>query len=188
MIVGPLPIVPSSAGPLAAGAVARVALDAGAPRHPEVHLVDAGGPNVLWVVNGSRLYEVADEVFRAVDAALEDGAVDAVDRHLAALGVTAPAFVDDTPPARPPTRALSLAVAQKCNLGCTYCYAQQGSFGGAPKDMPLETARRAADLLIDGAGPEDRVNLAFLGGEPWRTARSCARPRRTRPRAPPRAG
>jgi hypothetical protein len=80
--VGTLPVTPSSGGPLPARAVARIAVDAGAPRHPEVHLVDAGGPNVLWVVNGSRLYEVAAAVFRAVDAALEGGDVEAVDRQL----------------------------------------------------------------------------------------------------------
>ena len=31
--------------------------------------------------------------------------------------------------------ALSLAVAERCNLGCTYCYAQQGDFGGSAKAM-----------------------------------------------------
>ena len=35
---------------------------------------------------------------------------------------------------RRPVHALSLAVAQKCNLGCTYCYAQQGEFGGAAEE------------------------------------------------------
>jgi uncharacterized protein len=57
-------------------------------------------------------------------------------------------------------------VAQKCNLGCTYCYAQQGGFGSPAKDMDLATAVRAIDLLIAQAGPGGRANLAFLGGEP----------------------
>ena len=65
-----------------------------------------------------------------------------------------------------PVHALSLAVAQKCNLGCTYCYAQQGDFGGPPKSMPLEVALRAVDLLVEGKEPGARLNLAFLGGEP----------------------
>src|SRR5207302_1515205 len=64
------------------------------------------------------------------------------------------------------SRALSLAVAQRCNLGCTYCYAQQGSFGDVPKSMPLATALKAVDLLFAETNPGERVNLAFLGGEP----------------------
>jgi len=68
---------------------------------------------------------------------------------------------------RTPVHALSLAVAQKCNLGCVYCYAQQGQFGGAPKDMPLATAERAVELLLsEAATGSGRANLAFLGGEP----------------------
>ncbi len=63
-------------------------------------------------------------------------------------------------------RALSLAIAQKCNLGCTYCYAQQGEFGDAPKNMALETALAAVDLLVGAAEPGAKLNLAFLGGEP----------------------
>ena len=75
-------------------------------------------------------------------------------------------FIDDTPLASPPLRALSLAVAQKCNLGCTYCYAQQGEFGGAAKNMALTRPHRAVDLLVADAEPGARLNLAFLGGEP----------------------
>ena len=48
-------------------------------------------------------------------------------------------------------RALSLAIAQKCNLGCTYCYAQQGEFGGAAKNMELTEALRSVDLLVGAA-------------------------------------
>jgi len=82
------------------------------------------------------------------------------------LGVDAPAYVDDTPPSRPPVRALSLAVAQKCNLGCSYCYAQGGSFGAAATSMALETALASVDLLFGEVHAGERVNLTFLGGEP----------------------
>jgi uncharacterized protein len=82
------------------------------------------------------------------------------------LELDAPRFVDDAPVESPPLRALSLAVAQKCNLGCTYCYAQQGSFGGPARSMPDDTALAAVDLLFADVGPGERVNLSFLGGEP----------------------
>jgi len=85
---------------------------------------------------------------------------------LARLGVDAPAYVDDEPPQQPAVRALSLAVAQKCNLGCTYCYAQGGSFGGPATSMEHATALRAVDLLFSDVRAGERVNLAFLGGEP----------------------
>ena len=66
----------------------------------------------------------------------------------------------------PPLRALSLAVAERCNLGCTYCYAEGGSFGGPPREMPWEVAEASVQRLFAQANPGERVNLAFLGGEP----------------------
>ena len=81
-------------------------------------------------------------------------------------GLDAPPSIDDRPPESPPIHALSLAVAQKCNLGCSYCYARQGTFGGTAKAMSADTAKRSVDLLMDGKEPGSRVNLAFLGGEP----------------------
>ncbi len=116
--------------------------------------------------NGSRLYDVEAEVYEQVDRARRAGDETALSDLLARLGVDAPAYVDDTPPARPPVRALSLAVAQKCNLGCTYCYAEGGSFGGAAKSMELATALASVDLLFSDVRAGERVNLAFLGGEP----------------------
>lgn len=62
--------------------------------------------------------------------------------------------------------ALSLAVAQQCNLGCTYCYAQQGGFGTAAKQMKLETALKAVDALLADAREGETATLAFMGGEP----------------------
>jgi uncharacterized protein len=61
---------------------------------------------------------------------------------------------------------MSLAVAQKCNLGCAYCYAQQGSFGGPSRNMPLETALAAAERLLADTSEGECANLSFLGGEP----------------------
>jgi len=126
-----------------------------------VHLF---GDSHVLLPNGNRIYEIDDDDFRALAAA--DGDEPRVTALLASLGLDAPPFVDDRPLTDPPLRAISLAVAQKCNLGCTYCYAQQGSFGGAAKNMPLATAVAAIDLLLRDAAAGDRVNVAFLGGEP----------------------
>jgi uncharacterized protein len=143
------------------------AADAGQPSspvHPEVHLFDDGPSAFVLVVNGSRIYRLeASDRWRL---ALRMQSGDRVQELLAELGLDAPPAVDDTPLSEPPLRALSLAVAQKCNLGCIYCYAQEGSFGGEAKQMPLERALVAVDTLFAEAAPGERLNLSFLGGEP----------------------
>jgi uncharacterized protein len=134
-----------------------------APRSPDVHLVDG---RHVFLPDGSRLYDVDESTYALVDMATRSGDDGAVRRELARLGVDGTPYVDDVPLVGPPVRALSLAVAQKCNLGCTYCYADGGSFGGPAANMPLETALASVDLLFSEVAPGDRVNLAFLGGEP----------------------
>ncbi len=134
-------------------------------RHPAVHLVETGTERQLFLAEGSRLFAVDDEVASQVRAAMAAGG-SAVADLLADLGLDQPVQIDDQPPHRPPLRSLSLAVAQTCNLGCGYCYAQGGGFGGAARTMDRETARGAVDRLFAEAGAGDRVQLAFLGGEP----------------------
>lgn len=133
------------------------------PKSPEGHLIRSDRGGHLFVTDGSRLFDTPEVLWSRLVAATESGNLA---EGLSALGFKGPPQIDDTPLKSPPLHALSLAVAQKCNLGCTYCYAQQGSFGGTARNMSLETATRAADLLLDGATPGARLNLAFLGGEP----------------------
>jgi uncharacterized protein len=145
---------------------ARRLFELSAPVHPEVHLLSTdAGPRAL-VVNGSRIFGVGQRMSERLDRARRDDDPAALDRLLNQLGVDTTRLIDDVPPDAPPVRALSLAVAQKCNLGCTYCYAQQGDFGGPAKNMPEETAFASVDALFHDAGPGERVNLAFMGGEP----------------------
>lgn len=137
-----------------------------APLSADVHLVDSGGRLHLLVPNGNRLYEVDAELYERIDRLRRAGDGAALASVLEELGVDAPRYVDDRPPREPPVRALSLAVAQKCNLGCSYCYAEGGSFGGAPTSMDEQTALASVDLLFSDVRAGERVNLAFLGGEP----------------------
>ncbi|MDH2380871.1 radical SAM protein [Bradyrhizobium sp. CER78] len=90
----------------------------------------------------------------------------AIDALLARYGLGGLAHIDDSPISDPPMRSLSLAVTQTCNLACGYCYAQGGSFGAPSKRMEWPVARDAVLQLLDQAAPGDRVNIAFLGGEP----------------------
>ncbi|MEV7028000.1 radical SAM protein, partial [Kitasatospora sp. NPDC093558] len=145
---------------------ARELFELSAPVSPDLHLLRTEVGRHALVVNGSRLFDLDADSHRALDHARHAGDGPALSRLMSELGLDAPQLIDDRPPAEPPVRALSLSVAQKCNLGCTYCYAQQGSFGGAPTSMSAETALAAVELLLGAAAPGERVNLAYLGGQP----------------------
>jgi uncharacterized protein len=142
---------------------ARRYMSAAGPRSPEAHLLETALGQHVFVTDGSRLFDVEPDEFARLHAALGEGRVGV---ELERVGIGGPPMIDDEPLEPPPIHALSLAVAQKCNLGCTYCYAQQGSFGGVAKSMTLAVAEQSVDLLVDGAEPGARLNLAFLGGEP----------------------
>ena len=134
-----------------------------APRSAELHLFETALGSHVFVADRSRLFDADPVLFSLLDTAETAGAINALLRD---AGVDEPPAIDDSAPLEPPLHALSLAVAQKCNLGCTYCYAQQGDFGGAAKNMSRKIALEAIAMLVDGAEPGARLNLAFLGGEP----------------------
>jgi uncharacterized protein len=144
-------------------AEARSAMARSAPRSAAVHLFETGLGGHVFVADRSRLFDADPILFSRLDTARSE---EAIARLLAEAVLTGAPAIDDAPLSQPPLHALSLATAQTCNLGCTYCYAQQGGFGGPASNMRLKTARQAVDLLIDGAQTGSRLNLAFLGGEP----------------------
>jgi uncharacterized protein len=133
------------------------------PRTRHAHWSFTEGAEYLLLVNGSRVFSAEAEVLARLESAADDAEVE---RLLCELGVQVPEFIDDKPLVPPPLHALSLAIAQKCNMSCTYCYASEGSFGGEPKNMPLDIALQAVETLVGSASPGARVNIAFLGGEP----------------------
>jgi uncharacterized protein len=142
---------------------ARLFMTAASPRSPDIHLFESDDAHHLFVVNGSRLFDISPDLFARLGAAIS---ADRVGELLDQVGPDGPRLINDAPLEPPPIHALSLAIAQKCNLGCTYCYAQQGGFGGPAKNMSLEIANRAVDLLLSEAGEGGKATLAFLGGEP----------------------
>src|SRR5262249_55394271 len=119
----------------------------------------------LLVADGSRIYDLDSRLDLEVRAARSNGD-SAVEDLLARYGLGGTPRIDDTPLEDPPMRAISLAVAQKCNLGCAYCYARGGDFGAPSKSMPWAVARDSVLRLLSDAKAGDRVNVAFLGGEP----------------------
>ncbi|MBK5928400.1 radical SAM/SPASM domain-containing protein [Rhodobaculum claviforme] len=145
---------------------ARHAMEASRPRSRHAHLVRTGQGDHLFVADGSRLYDIDPGLVAALEHAMARDGEGAVADLLVRLGLGGRPMIDDVPIAPPTIHALSLAVAQKCNLGCSYCYAEQGGFGAAPRNMTQADAERAVDLLVADAPEGGRISLAFLGGEP----------------------
>ncbi|HEY0611856.1 MAG TPA: radical SAM protein [Chitinophaga sp.] len=162
------PDVLPETSPLAmfASELALHAATASQPLSPQFHLVPTGKDTQLFLTNGSRLYRISAQVEARLKqlAAQKDEA--AIQQELIAVGLDAPPVINDTPLSNPKIYALSLAIAQKCNMGCTYCYAEQGDFGGPAKNMTLETAKQAIGLLLADCPEGGKVQLTFLGGEP----------------------
>jgi uncharacterized protein len=146
-----------------AATAAQLFMAVGAPRSADVHLFESDGAHHLFVANGSQLFDIEPDLSARLGAAISAGRVHEL---LVEIGADGRPLIDDMPLNAPAIHALSLAVAQKCNLGCTYCYAAQGTFGGRAKNMPLETANRAVDLLLEETADGGKATLAFLGGEP----------------------
>jgi uncharacterized protein len=129
-------------------------------RNPEaeLHIVDSAIGRHLFVVDGSRIYDIDDRSLESVDALaalIEEIAPEQTRR------------IKDEPIAPPPLTSLSLNVAQMCNMGCSYCYADEGRFGGKRRLMPLEIAQRAVDRLIEESQPRREIVVGFIGGEPF---------------------
>jgi uncharacterized protein len=132
------------------------------PQGKDLHVFESDQHWHALLVNGSQLFDLSQALANELMHS------DAVAQHalLVRFGLDAPAQITEVALEAPKLHALSLAIAQKCNLACTYCYAEQGSFGERPQNMALATAIQAVDLLLEQATESKRANLAFLGGEP----------------------
>jgi uncharacterized protein len=132
------------------------AIDVGPP--PRIHLLP-GDPPLVFLVEGSRLFETTPEFFEELCSNSEVAERDVLDMMRVAGHRPAEQ-------ALPSPTAISLNIAQSCNLSCSYCYADEGRFGGRAAMMSQEVARAAINQLIeDGRG--QRVTIGFIGGEPF---------------------
>lgn len=141
-------------------ALAQCPPDASAPLFRRVS--SAHGEHLL-VVPHSRIYNLPADLAERFDA----GDPEAV--HLAeALAQTAAGEepLDKIPELEP--QSISLNVSSACNLACTYCYADRGSFHGAQSTtMTQATMRAAIERLFATADVMRPVTVGFLGGEPF---------------------
>ena len=123
---------------------------------PWYHLLAGPQPAVL-VVPGSMLFALDGDAFAALDRG-DLGALSELRSYILAAPVG--------PGELPPVTALSLNVAQACNMSCSYCYADEGRFRGTARLMERDVAFRGIDWLTANAAGQ-AVTVGFIGGEPF---------------------
>lgn len=137
-----------------------------APRlHENYTLIDSAVGHHIFATNGSRVFDIDATTAERVSTLFATGGDADARQFEQALG-NETQYIAPEAPDLPAMRALSLNVAQACNLGCQYCYADEGLFGGKSRVMSVETARASVDRLIAEAGPGADVVVGFMGGEP----------------------
>ncbi len=136
--------------------------------------------NVLLDVESGAIHELDDAAFAVVQA-IERGEdpysagvkKDTVSEVLADLEElrAGGSYACETPTAPEilggsAIKSMCLHVAHDCNLRCRYCFAATGDFHGARMLMPLETGKRALDLLMERSGTRHHLEVDLFGGEP----------------------
>jgi uncharacterized protein len=124
-----------------------------------MHLLHSRAAPLVFLVEGSRLFATTSSFHNA----LASGNEEAIAR-LRAVATTPQPHTQAVHRRRP--TALSLNLAQSCNLACVYCYADQGRFGAAPRIMTEAVAFAAIDAFLAGADGAP-MTLGFIGGEPF---------------------
>ncbi|WFU44158.1 radical SAM protein [Bradyrhizobium sp. CB82] len=136
------------------------------PRSAKLHLFESEAGHFALDVESGHIHPLPAGHADVLDATLRLGDPGRAELTALAFGIMTPVAMQTRAPANVPVKAISLAVAQTCNLGCTYCYAQQGTFGGTASSMPPDVARAAIDRLVGEAASGESLTLAFMGGEP----------------------
>ena len=122
----------------------------------------AAGEHLL-VVPFSRIFDIPGH-----DAVALDADPDALRALATSLGQIAPGEAALDQIVEPEPQSISLNISSSCNLGCTYCYADKGSFGGVPSaPMTWPIAQAATDRLLAVAQRDRPITIGFLGGEPF---------------------
>ena len=129
-------------------------------KHPEteLHLFDSKVGSHLFVVDGSRIYDLSPEIANSLQESWSVSDLLPLDSF--------PRYIDGQPLIPPPLASISLNVAQACNMSCSYCYADTGKFGGHSRLMSLDVAKATVDRLIAESDPTVGLVLGYMGGEP----------------------
>lgn len=130
------------------------------------HAFEAEPGKMLFDVHSGRIFPVNASLMQTIEQAVTIGDTQRANLLASMAGLNPVNQPLMTPPESIPVRSFSLAVAQKCNLGCTYCYADNGTFGGSQKNMPLDVAIDSVEALLVDIVSGEKITLAFMGGEP----------------------
>jgi uncharacterized protein len=134
-----------------------------AAQHVNAHRFRSAVGEHLLVVPFTRIFDLP-----AAEAATLDSDSAALDRLVHSLAEPAPGEAALDLIVEPAPQSISLNVSSSCNLGCSYCYADRGSFGGRQATPMTWTAAQAAiDRLLAVAEPDHPITIGFLGGEPF---------------------
>ena len=127
---------------------------------PSLHLLGGDRP-LAFVVKGSLLFGLEPKAFASIqdNPTAQEELVNSLRTRHRNISTVPP-----VPLSAP--NSISLNIAQSCNLSCSYCYAEEGRFGGRASMMSLETAFAAIDRLFAEAVGQ-RVTVGFIGGEPF---------------------
>ncbi len=130
---------------------------------PPFHRFRSGQGEHVLVVPFSRIYDLDADFSRRIDRDDHDAL-----GLMTALSTPGGGEVPLSRVPLPAPQSISLNVSSSCNLGCAYCYASRGGFGGAQTTvMSWEIARQAVEKLIAGSDAKGPVTIGFLGGEPF---------------------
>ena len=130
------------------------------------HSFESSTGSMLFDVETGKIVRVSSTMQNIIEQSLEFGDIQRANLMASMFGINPVKETLKTAPESVPVRSFSLAVAQKCNLGCTYCYAEKGTFGGRQKNMDLEVAFASVDALLKDIKEGEKINIAFMGGEP----------------------
>ena len=131
----------------------------------EYRLIDSAVGTQLFVTDGSRLYGIEQGLRDAIRLAIENN--EDLDSLLGRVSKPrSERAIGRAPISPPPLRSLSLNVAQACNMACSYCYADEGRFGGNSRMMSQAVAFQAIDRLLIESEADEAVVVGFMGGEP----------------------
>ena len=111
--------------------------------------------------NGKTRQADADEIYEAMDEIAELIEAD----MLFTEDIYEP-MIDSFKGRQPVVKALCLHIAHDCNLGCKYCFAQEGEYHGRRAIMSYEVGKKALDLLVKESGSRKNLEVDFFGGEP----------------------
>jgi len=134
-------------------------------------------------INSGAVHVVDDEVFRLLDGLENSSAKEALEKFSLVKSTAAKEvsqliaqemlFTDDSyitdkmkNNEDSVVKAMCLHVAHDCNMVCTYCFGEQGTFAGSKCLMSLEVGIKAIDYLIANSGSRRNLEIDFFGGEP----------------------